>query len=61
MVLYEHIEIRKARQPGGNLGGGGIWICHIWIPLNNVNLGADYMESFQPGLNFSPVNRAEIA
>ena len=21
----------------------------------------DYMESFQPGLNFSPVNRAEIA
>jgi hypothetical protein len=24
-------------------------------------LGADYMESFQPGLNFSPVNRAEIA
>jgi hypothetical protein len=23
--------------------------------------GADYMESFQPGLNFSPVSRAEIA
>jgi hypothetical protein len=21
---------------------------------------ADYMESFQPGLNFNPVNRAEI-
>ena len=26
-----------------------------------VVLGADYMESFQPGMNFSPVNRAEIA
>jgi hypothetical protein len=24
-------------------------------------LGADYMESFQPGLSFSPVKRAEIA
>ena len=23
-------------------------------------LGGDYMESFQPGLSFSPVNRAEI-
>jgi hypothetical protein len=25
------------------------------------DLGADYMESFQPGLSFSPVKRAEIA
>ena len=24
-------------------------------------LGADYMESFRPGLSFSPVKRAEIA
>ena len=23
MVLYEHIEIRKARQPGGQFRGGG--------------------------------------
>jgi hypothetical protein len=23
-------------------------------------LGADYMESFQPGLNFCPVNRTEF-
>jgi hypothetical protein len=25
------------------------------------NLGADYMESFQPGLSFIPVSRAEIS
>jgi hypothetical protein len=26
-----------------------------------VDLGADYMESFQPGLSFIPVSRAEIS
>ena len=26
----------------------------------NLDLGGDYMESFQSGLSFSPVNRAEI-
>ena len=27
----------------------------------NPPLGADYMESFQPGLSFIPVSRAEIS
>jgi hypothetical protein len=33
-------------------------INSIWT---NTFLGADYMESFQPGLSFIPVSRAEIS
>ena len=34
----------------------------LYSPVGEYNiLGADYMESFQPGLSFSPVKRAEIA
>jgi hypothetical protein len=46
------IRIMFFQSPGGVPPGEAVDMC--------IKQGDDYMESSQPGLNFSPVNRAEI-
>ena len=61
--IHESLEVNKKRNFIINVFHSDIG--HPWnkiLPKTTfITLGGDYMESFQPGLSFSPDCRAEIS
>jgi hypothetical protein len=66
MIVTKYLTVLSGKYPA-NLyripdSAGCLNFTGYRIPVSGSGtLGADYMESFQPGLKLSPVKRAEIA